>query len=140
MIQLTCTVSHSVCARVLGGDKADPRLSQSPIFLLYNMQSVELVSQLKNPSWVKQTPTQWRWHLYCIAIQGEGLQVTLRIAAGTASATEQYPKLSGIFFCLFIPWICFTRQALYSEMAACVFRARLHQQLIQTALIFSAPI
>lgn len=49
-------------------------------------------------------------------------------------------KLSGIFFCLFIPWSCFKRQALYSGMAAHVFRARLHQQLIQTALIFSAPI
>lgn len=49
-------------------------------------------------------------------------------------------KMSGIFLCFFIPWICFIRQALYSEMAAHVFRARLHQQLIQTGLNFSAPI
>lgn len=49
-------------------------------------------------------------------------------------------KLSRIFLCLFIPWICFKRQALNSEMAARVFRARLHQQLIRTGLIFSAPI
>lgn len=46
-------------------------------------------------------------------------------------------KLFGIFLCFFIPWICFIRRALYWEMAAHVFRARLHQQLIQTGLNFS---
>lgn len=43
MIQFTCTVTYSVHARILGGEKNDPCLSPSAIFLLYNTQSVDLV-------------------------------------------------------------------------------------------------
>lgn len=47
MIQLTCRVTYLVQARVLGGEKTDSCLSQSPIFLLYNTQSVDLVPPLE---------------------------------------------------------------------------------------------
>lgn len=43
MIQLTCTVTYSVHARILGGEENWLLLNQSPIFLLYNNQSVDLV-------------------------------------------------------------------------------------------------
>lgn len=50
--------------------------------------------------------------------------------AGSVPLNSSTLKLSGIFVFLFIPWICFKRQALYSGIAAHVFRARLRQQLI----------
>lgn len=137
MIQLTFTVSYSVHARVLGWEKTDPPSLQSPIFLLYNMQSMDLVSLLKYLSRVKQMYLQWRWYLY---LKARALRSCSSLVQAWSVPLASTLKLSRIFLCLFIPWICFKRQALNSEMAVCVFRARLHWQLIQTGLIFSAPI
>lgn len=137
MIQLTFTVSYSVHARVLGQEKTDPPSPQSPIFLLYNMQSMDLVSLLKYLSRVKQTHLQWRWYLY---LKVRALRSCSSLVQAWSVPLASTLELSRIFLCLFIPWICFKRQALNSEMAVCVFRARLHRQLIQTGLIFSAPI
>lgn len=121
----------SVHAKILGGEKNDPCLSRSPIFLLYNTQSVDLIPAEE-----------------LVQGQADAHPVVMALCVVSGPLVEQAGsvplestlKLSGILLCLFIPWICFKRQAFYLVTEAHVFRARLHQQLIQTALIFSAPI
>lgn len=100
LVQLAVQLVHG---RAPEGEKTDPHLSKSPIFLLYNTQSVDLVSQVKNLSRVKQMHTQRRWHFYCAFIQGKGIQATLLIGAGRVSAPEQYPEVVWNIFMLVHP-------------------------------------
>lgn len=111
-------------------EKNNPCLSQSHISLLYNTECGF------GSSW-RTCPESSR----CIA-SGDGTCAVwwhLVEQAGSVPLNSNL-ELSGIFLCLFIPWIYFKRQTLYLVTAARVFRPRLHQQLIQTGLIFSAPL
>lgn len=81
-------------------ERTDPYLHQFPNFLFSKVQSVDLVTQVKNLSTAKQMHIQWSWYLYDAFSHGEGLQLMFLTGTDRFTVTEQHSQVIWSIFML----------------------------------------